>query len=107
MIGEMRHRISVEQSSGTADGMGGYTSLVWTEFAKVWAKIEPKTARENFEKKELKHQITHKVTVRYIDGLASDMRLKFGDRYFQIKGIRIVLEKTRYMELDCKEGAPA
>lgn len=106
-IGDLRRVVVIQSSTGTADGMGGKEDITWSDFLKVFAKIEPYSAREQFEKQQLKPRVTHKVTIRYVDGLTSDMRVKYGDRYLQIKGIRNIFEKDRFMELACEEGVPA
>lgn len=102
----MRQRIVIQQATNTADGLGGFTES-WSEYKTVWAKISPYSAKEAWEKMELKHRITHKVGIRYLSGVTSDMRVKFGTRYLQIKGIRILDERKRFMELACEEGVPA
>lgn len=107
MIGEMRQRIILQDASESSDGMGGLGESTWSDFKILWAKIEPYSAKEAYEKHELKHRVTHKVTIRYLDGVTSDMRVKFGERYLQIKGIRTVDERKRFIELACEEGVPA
>ena len=103
-IGEMRNRIIIQSQTRTADSMGGFT-VAWAEFKTVWAKVEPMSASQVFWARHLEHRVTHRITMRYLAGVTSDMRISFGSRIFHIKGIRNIEERNRFMELVAEEGA--
>ncbi len=105
-VGEMKHRIAIETKTRVTDGMGGGT-ITWANFSTVWSKIEPRSANETFWAKHLEHRVTHKITIRYLAGVTSEMRIVFGARVFQIKGVRNLEERNRWLVLDCEEGVPA
>jgi SPP1 family predicted phage head-tail adaptor len=88
------------------DGQGGWTTS-WATFAEVWAKIEPKSARQNWKTDKLEHGVSHIVTIRNLDDVTSEMRILFDDRYLHIRGHRIIDEKRFFMELNCEEGEPS
>lgn len=107
MIGDLSERITIESQQSISDGMGGLAEQEWVTFKNVWAKVEPMSANQVLWAQHLEHRVTHKITIRFLDGLKSDMRVKFKGRYLQIKGIRDLIEKNKFMELSCEEGAAA
>lgn len=48
---------------------------------------------------------SHEVTLRYLPGITTAHRVKFGSRILPIAGFRNVDERNRVLELDCTEGA--
>lgn len=105
-VGKMRHRITIQQPSDTPDGIGGNTRT-WTTFATVWASIEPLNAFQIFKAQHLEHRVTHKVMIRYLAGLTSDMRISYDSRIFGIEGIKDIDETKNYFELMVEENAPS
>ena len=106
MIGKLKHRITIEQPSRTADTYGGYTET-WTTLVTVWAKIEPTKGLDRFFAHKVEHITTHKITIRERDDITSKMRISFDQRYFYIKGIKRIDEANRWIELHCEEGVGA
>ena len=103
-VTDLNKRITLESCVTTNDEIGGRT-VAWVTFIGAWAKIEPKSANEAFWAKHLEHRVTHKVVIRYIAGVLPTMRVKFGSRYFAIKGVKNTDEANRFLELSCEEGA--
>ena len=56
------------------DGLGGHEQ-VWTEVASVFAMIEPVSAQAVFGAGQMLETVTHRITMRWRDGVASGMRL--------------------------------
>lgn len=82
--GALRHKVTIEQA--TEMNTAGDVSKTWSEFAKAWAQIEPASTQERFIAAQVQAQITHKVTIRYLSGVTSQMRIKHGSRYLYIEG---------------------
>lgn len=101
---QLDKRITLETPTRTDDGIGG-GDITWATFQGAWAKIEPKSANDAFWAKHLEHRVTHKVIIRYVAGVTSKMRVKYGSRYFAIKGVKNVDEASQFLELNCEEGA--
>lgn len=102
--GSLRQQITVQQlSSTTGDGGGGVASENWTDFATVYADVEPLTGRELFQAQQVNDELTHKITIRYIPGLSSKMRVKYGSRIFQIESVLDVGERHREVQLMTRE----
>jgi len=113
MIGAMRRRVTLQRYSRTSDDAGG-AALEFYDIAKLWAAIEPQSAKENDFADQQREVVTHKVTLRYREDITNADRLKEvytrnnskATRIFAIKGIRNVGNKFAYLELDCEEGVP-
>lgn len=101
--GRLRHRVTLQSAADTADGGGGFTTT-WSDVATVWAAIEPLAARERLFAQQLENPVTHRVTIRYRAGVTATMRLKFGARVFNIRGVINAGERDRTLELLCEEG---
>ncbi len=81
----------------------------WKDLATVWASIEPASGREIVEAGMTRADVSHKITIRYFDGLTPMMRFfKAGTpkRVFNIVRILNVTERNRKMEVECKEEIP-
>jgi SPP1 family predicted phage head-tail adaptor len=97
-IGRLRHRITIEEPTRTADGMGGWT-VTWTEVSTVWAGVEPVSGKERIAADAVEAEVTHKVIIRYASWLTPDMRITFGDRHFDIRAIINPAEKDVMQEI--------
>ncbi len=101
--GRLRHRVTLQSAADTADGGGGFTTT-WSDVATVWAAIEPLKSRERLFAQQLENPVTHRVTIRYRAGVTAKMRLEFGARVFNIRGVINAGERDRTLELLCEEG---
>lgn len=102
-VGTLRHRIIIQTLSQADDGQGGFTDT-WATHATVWARIEPTAARERNFADQIQYQRSHKVTLRYLSTITNTMRISYGGRIFQIKGVRALDERKYYMILDVEEN---
>jgi SPP1 family predicted phage head-tail adaptor len=105
-IGKLNKRVIFEKRDLSDDGVGGQDET-WTEFQRAWASLEPVSAWQEYQAMRNKKRVTHKVTCRYFPGLKVDMRITFGERIFQIHGIKNVDEDNRIYELKTEEGTPS
>jgi SPP1 family predicted phage head-tail adaptor len=85
--GKYRHVITFQKLKDTPNSYGETSKSLagnWEDFVKCRASILPISGKEVIAREEIKGQITHRVFIRYIDGLTSSMRIKFGNRIFEI-----------------------
>lgn len=101
-IGNLRHKITIQENTPTPDGMGSSTAS-WSAFAAVWAAVWPIAATERVKNQAVEHEITHRIRVRYLAGVKSDMRILFGDRVFEITAIINSCERNKTLDLLCNE----
>ena len=102
-IANLRERITIQSLSRTADGQCGFTES-WSDFAEVWAEIKPASAMERIFGQRVESNVTHKITIRWLDGVISEMRINYQGRLFQIHGVRRIDEQRWFMILDCVEN---
>lgn len=101
--GGLRHRIELQKRTQTADGVGGMTTT-WTRKHYARAAIWPEKAGEVVEAGRLEHRITHRIRIRHRSDVDASMRVKFGERYFDIVSIINREERNRELDLMAVEG---
>ncbi len=103
--GELRHRVKIqkldEAQGGTGEILKGDAD--WTDFAEVWAAIEPLQGRELFIAQQISAEVNSRVKFRFLKGVVPRMRILFGTRKFDIKAVINLLERNREMQALCKE----
>ena len=89
--GFLRHRVAIQESVETPDGMGGFTTVFSdvTGMGSVPAAIWPLSSKEQLDAMKLESVITNKIRIRYRSGITSKNRMVFGSRIFNIKGAPI------------------
>ena len=85
-IGKLRHKITIEDVTETINDIGEIVEE-WEEFATVWAEILPLRGREYWASKQTTSEITGKIRIRYLADITSKMRVKFGERIFDIEAV--------------------
>jgi SPP1 family predicted phage head-tail adaptor len=103
-IGKLRHRIHVQEDLGTTYDADGNVIHNWTTIATVWADVMPLSGREALLAKQINATTTHNIRVRSMPELRQDMRIRFGDRYFDINAIIDDREVQRHQLLTCTES---
>ena len=100
--GELRHRIELLASTSTPDGMGGSTSG-WSIFATVWSKIVPLRGRAFMEAKAAQSEVSHRIEMRFMDGITAAMKVRYEGRIFSIDAVLNIGERNRELHLMCVE----
>jgi len=102
-ISRLKHRLTLQQEIRTPDDVGGYVRS-WKDIADLWAEIMPVMGNERIVGNKIQSEITHKILLRYRDGISSDMRLIFEKRAFNIRSVINVSEDRDVIELLVIEG---
>lgn len=84
--GKLRHRVSIERIVRTQDEDTGAITETWTEVAKVWAAIEPLSAREFVQSAAGQSEVTARITIRTREILATD-RIAHRGVVYNIRGV--------------------
>jgi SPP1 family predicted phage head-tail adaptor len=104
-LGQMRHRVVIEEQSRASDGGGG-AIVSWVAVDEVWAAILPADGTEGPEAGGLTSRVTQDIWIRARSGLRADMRLRSGARIFDIKAIIDDAGERRFLVLRCEERLP-
>lgn len=102
--GKLRKRIDIEHVVQTAEGDGSTTES-WQTFATRWASIEPieTSGREYLQGAAIESDVSHVITLRWLDGVTAKHRVYFRGRIFEIESTADVEERGRMLVLMCKE----
>jgi SPP1 family predicted phage head-tail adaptor len=84
--GKLRHRVSIERVSYVQDATTGAMVETWAEIAKVWAAVEPLSAREFVQSAAGQSEVTARITIRAREILATDRIIHRGTVY-NIRGV--------------------
>lgn len=101
--GELTERITIEQPAKAQNDVGE-TTLTWSTFATVWAKVQSLAGREAERYAEVVGFSGHKVTIRALPGVSTSMRVIYRNRTLEVGAVN-EYERVWYMELICTEKA--
>lgn len=102
-----RYKVKIVQPTLVRDSFGGTKVDDATVFAEVWAAVEALSAttfgREVYAAQQKVSEVTHRLTIRYLDGVKSSMNVWFRDRQFQIEAVVDPDEQQKVLYLLCIE----
>jgi len=103
-VGQLRHYVTVQSSSGTGATSRGKKSLRWFDlYEKIPAEIKTVQGREAEFLHMLAPTATSQITIRYQPCITEKSRIKFGTRVFNIGHINNVDERNRWLVMACSE----
>jgi len=100
---KLRHRITLQKPSGVTKNTLGEDVPTYGDFATIWANVEPMTGREYQEAQKIRAETTYRVTIRYLAGLSTDMRIIYGGRELEIVSILNIGERNVQMQIVASE----
>ena len=81
--GPLRYLVTIEQLAGTQDSTGA-VNKTWTTVDTAWASIESLGGFERQVADQIAAGANTRIRMRYRDGILPSMRVKYGDRIFDI-----------------------
>lgn len=103
MIGAMRTRLTLQGRVDVADGGGG-VALSWSDIAELWAEVTPLAGFEAVQAMRLAGTLRHRVRLRYREDVNSERRFVLKGRVLNIRAVRNIEERGRWLECACEEG---
>ena len=110
--GWLRHWVEVLAKEASRDSFGAEV-ITWVTAATVWASVEPLRGREYIEAKQGQVEVSHRVVMRWREGIGPEMRLRIaggptgvGGRVLEIESVINPLERNERLELMCAERTP-
>lgn len=82
-VGQLRNKIEFLAISEGQDEMGG-TAEVETHLSYSMAEIKPVSGNEKFVANQVFPEATSQIRCRYVGGVTTKHKIKFGDRKFDI-----------------------
>ena len=108
--GKLPHRITIEhETEGEQDQVTGYVPIIWSEFTKVWGKLEPLSTKDQLAAQAVSSKMTARCRIRYSSKssqINSTMRVMFRDKYWKIDGDPMPDNKSglEWLTLNLAEG---
>lgn len=100
--GKLRERVTIQQATESRNALGE-TTLAWSTFAERWASVEGVSAREALELGQADVSITHRVRMRYLDGMTHNMRVLWRGRVLEIVSLLEYANRSEHVAT-CQEA---
>jgi len=101
-IGRMRERVTVQQATERRNSLGE-TTLEWATYATRWASVQGVSSREALELGQVDISVTHRVRMRYVDGMTHNMRLLWRGRLLEIVSLLEYDNRSEHVAI-CEEA---
>lgn len=108
--GKLPHRITIEyESEGEQDQVTGYVPIIWSEFTKVWGKLEALSTKDQLQAQSINSNMTARCRIRHsikASQIDSTMRVLFRGKYWKIDGDPIPDNQSglEWLTLNLAEG---
>ena len=99
--GEMRERVTVQQATTSTNSIGE-SLLTWATLTTVWAAINGVRSTEALADGQQESRVTHRVRLRYIDGLKHTDRFLWRGRTLQIVSLLEYENRSEHVAV-CEE----
>jgi SPP1 family predicted phage head-tail adaptor len=99
--GELKERVVIQASTESRNALGE-TTLSWSEYASRWASVEGVSAREALMNGKQEVNVTHRVKMRYVDGLTQNMRILWRGKTLDIVSLLEHFSRSEH-EIICSE----
>jgi len=100
--GNLRHKITIEKPISSTNDFGEEENS-YQMFQEAFASVEQFTSKEFFFSNQIVEVSTKKIRIRYFAGLEMNMRIKFNDKYFDIKEIVNPYERNKELLIAASE----
>ena len=104
--GMLNKRIIFQQYNGAGINENGFPLTEdqrWQDHKKVWAGMKSLKGREYYEAAAIQNENQIKFITRYHVGITADMRIKMGERVFEIQSVIDVDDKHQELNIMAKE----
>jgi SPP1 family predicted phage head-tail adaptor len=101
--GRLDKRVTIQSQASTRNAIGEPVKS-WSDFATVWAGVEPLQGREFWAQQQVQSAVTIRVRIRSLAGVTPAMRITFGSRVLNIEAVIDPRERGEEMQLMCSEG---
>ncbi|MBV2207427.1 MAG: phage head closure protein [Pseudomonas sp.] len=103
--GKLRHKVTIQAPGLTQDPVSGEMVAGWSDFASVWASVEPLSARDFIAAQANQSEITARIVIRYREGILPTMRILHRGKVYAIQGaLPDAKSGLEYLTLPVSEG---
>ena len=101
--GNLRNKAIIQNLGTTQNEYGDVVEGDFVKFKDVWCSIVPIKGSESFLSNVDYSKTTHKIVIRWIDGVNASQRLMWGDRVFNFISTRNITERDKKIEILAEE----
>lgn len=101
--GQLRHRVKIMDLTNAQGPLGGTSTDNTAEFCETWASVYTLIGSEKFAAAQQNSLVTHKITIRYRDGIRARQAVLFDGRYYDIESVLDPDGRKKMLELNCIE----
>lgn len=98
----MKNRITFQQLV-ISTNENGFEVKAWLDYKTVWAKATGLSGREYYQAAAVQAEKALVFLIRYIEGIDESMKIKFGDKEFEITYIDGLKHQKKYIEIKAME----
>ncbi|MGA9222783.1 MAG: phage head closure protein [Pseudomonas graminis] len=103
--GKLRHHVMLQRVEYSQDPVSGDVIPAWVDVGKVWAAVEPMSARDFIAAAAGQSEVVARVVMRYRPGITSVMRILHRGKVYNIQGVLADMDSgLDYLTLPCSEG---
>ena len=103
--GKLRHKVTIQAPGLTQDPVSGEMVAGWSDFASVWASVEPLSARDFIAAQANQSEITARIVIRYREGILPTMRILHRGKVYAIQGaLPDAKSGLEYLTIPVSEG---
>lgn len=100
--GKLRHRVQIQAATIAQDAYGE-PAKTWGTLYDTWASIEPLRMREYLQGQQTQAQTTHRIRIRWHDGIHTGMRVLHEGRVFELTAAINPYERGAALEFAAME----
>jgi SPP1 family predicted phage head-tail adaptor len=105
MIGELRHRVSMQSSTESADAYG-QDVRTWSTYATVWAMVEMSPGSEIQLGLSQQALAPYRVTIRYRGDVLPSHRIVYGAKILEVMSVSDLTGYGTHEVITCVESIP-
>ncbi len=94
--------ISIESLTRTVDSVGDSIET-WSTFATAWVEIKTESGREFQHAREQHSELSHVLSLRYLSGITSKMRINIDGDYYNILSVFDPSRRKSELRIYCSE----
>lgn len=102
--GYLRNKAVIQQLGSTQNAFGEVEQGQFSDFKTVWCSITPVSGKESFLSNTDFAKTTHKIKIRYTDGINASMRMVWQSRVFNFISVRNISERDKEIEILATEA---
>ena len=102
-MGLLRHRVDIQQRTGTLDTFGQAVQT-WTTLFTVWASIEDISGKELLASMAINSEISTHIYIRYRAGITAANRVLYQGTAYNIQAVVDATGRKRELHLMCSKN---